>query len=154
MSRRGEYHDVAGVLAVAVEISADSHKAGVLTGSAAVGLQGAGGEACDGGQVLFEGLDDGHCALCLGYRGEGMQVAEFTPAERQHFCGRIEFHGAGAERNHAVGQGYVAALQLLDILCRRELFRADSENKSLNGARYEFFISPKFRRFALLSFAG
>ena len=44
-----------------------------------------------------------------------MHVRKRGPAQRKHFSGRVELHRAASERNHAVVQRNVAALQLLDV---------------------------------------
>ena len=50
-------------------------------------------------------------ALGVLDRGEGMQVAEFRPGNRDHFRGGVELHRARAERNHAVVERQIASLQ-------------------------------------------
>ena len=108
-------HYAPAAAAVGVQVAADGHQARILAGSTAVGLQGAAVKAGDDGQVVFEFADDLQGAFGLVGRGVRVQVAEFAPAERKHLHGRVELHGAAAQRNHGVGEGDVLALQHLDV---------------------------------------
>jgi len=40
---------------------------------------------------------------------------QLGPAQRSHGCSRVEFHGAGAQRNHRMCQGDILALQFFDV---------------------------------------
>ena len=44
-----------------------------------------------------------------------MNVGKLGPCHRSHFCGRIELHGARAERNHRAIQSNVALLQFAQV---------------------------------------
>ncbi len=44
-----------------------------------------------------------------------MYVAEFGPAQGQHFNGRIQLHGARSQGDHAMGEGKVFPVELVDV---------------------------------------
>ena len=54
-------------------------------------------------------------AFGLVQRGERVDAAEGGEAEREHFGGGVQLHGARAEGNHRVGQRDVFALQAFDV---------------------------------------
>jgi hypothetical protein len=54
-------------------------------------------------------------ALRLVARGEGVHAAEFRPGDRDHLAGRVQLHGAGAERDHRVVERQILVLQRLQV---------------------------------------
>ena len=57
--------------------------------------------------------------LCIArnlfYRDKRMDFIKLRPAQRHHFRGGIQFHGAGTQRNHAVVQRQIFVFQQRDI---------------------------------------
>lgn len=96
-------------------IGTDYHKSGVFAGCARVGLQRRGGKPRDGGKVFLQFANHLHVPLGLIGGSERVHVGELGHAQRHHRGGRVELHGARAERNHTVGHGYVAHFKFLDV---------------------------------------
>ncbi len=107
--------DIAVFRAAAGVIGADRQQPGVFTLGAGIGLQRYGGKAGALGQPALQIGEQLRIPGGLLRWSERMQIGEFRPADRQHFRAGVEFHGAGAEWNHAVHQAEVAALQALEI---------------------------------------
>ncbi len=81
-------------------IGADGEQSGIFALAAGIGLQADGVEAGDLRQPAFQFADHGAIACRMAGRREGMQIGDARPAHRHHLGGRIELHGAGAERDH------------------------------------------------------
>src|ERR1051325_8919180 len=81
-------------------ISSNDQENGVFAWRAGVGLERNPREASDFGEPIFELVKKGLITPRLFQWREGMKLAEFGPAYREHFGAGIEFHRAGAERNH------------------------------------------------------
>ena len=64
---------------------------------------------------LFQLLKQGLVAARLAQRGERMEAAELRPGDRQHLRRRVQFHRAGAERDHRSRQRQVARLQPFEV---------------------------------------
>jgi hypothetical protein len=46
----------------------------------------------------------GYDALCMQPNSGRVQFGKFRPGNRDHFCRGVEFHGAGAQRDHRLIQ--------------------------------------------------
>ncbi len=94
MCRGGDQHHIAEGLVPAFMIFADHQQSGIFTCRAGIGLEGyflhTGGGFQENRQVMEQLV----VALGLIEWHEGVQVAELGPAHRQHFNGRVQFHGA------------------------------------------------------------
>ena len=103
--------DRAEVFTAGMVPGADRHQAGVFALGAGIGLQADGGKTADFGQPAFEQAE--HLAVPGGLvgRSEGMQLGEFRPGDGDHLGGRVELHGAGAERDHRSGERKILGLQ-------------------------------------------
>ena len=113
--RRGDQDDVAVALAPALVVGADDHQPCVFARGARIGLQRAGGQSGDRGQVGGQPVDQ--FAVAFGLVGGSERVHVLEPGERQGLhegCG-VEFHGAGAERDHRICQRDVAQLEAFDV---------------------------------------
>jgi hypothetical protein len=75
-------------------VAADRHQAGVLALGAGVGLHADGVEAGDLAQLGGEAFDHLEVAGGLIGRGEGVDVGELGPGDRDHLAGGVELHGA------------------------------------------------------------
>ena len=73
---------------------------GVFALCAGVGLERNGVVAGGFCQHGFEFVKHFAVAFGLFERGEGVDVAELAPGDGHHFAGGVQFHRAGAERNH------------------------------------------------------
>ena len=92
--------DVALAVAAAFVVGADGKQTGVFALCAGVGLERDGVIAGGFCQHGFEFVKHFAVAFGLFERGEGVDVAELAPGDGHHFAGGVQFHGAGAERNH------------------------------------------------------
>ncbi len=111
----GDEADVAVALTVGVVIGADGEEAGEFALGAGVGLERDGVEAGAFGEPGFELGEEGAVALGLRGGGEGVEGVDVGPAEGEHFSGGVEFHGAGAEGDHAAVQGDVFVLEVAEV---------------------------------------
>jgi hypothetical protein len=96
----GDEADAASGLAAGGVIFLNDKEAGVFALRAGIGLEGTSGQAADFREPLFQLPEKNLVAARLRERGEGMQLGEGRPGNGQHFGGAIQFHGAGAERDH------------------------------------------------------
>ena len=120
--RAGRYQaDGAMPFAASLMVAPDGQQTGILTLRAGVGLQRDGRETGDVGECRFQLLEQLRVALRLLAWCERMQLAEFGPRHRIHLGGRVELHGATAERNHRVHERQVLRLELLDVAQHRRL---------------------------------
>ena len=83
----------------------------VLALGARVRLQGDRGEAGDLAEPALEVGEQLVVAAGLLGGGEGVELPELGPGDRDHLRRRVELHRAGAERDHRVGEREVARLQ-------------------------------------------
>src|SRR5471030_1224271 len=113
--RRWNQADVAMAFAARFVVSLDDQQAGVLALRTGVGLQRHGRVAGQCAQHLFE-LGD-HFAVADGLRvwRERVDVGELGPGDRDHFAGRVQLHGAGAERDHGAVQRQVFVRQAAQV---------------------------------------
>ena len=120
--RRGrDQADVAGALAAGPVVAADRQQAGQLALGAGVRLDGDLVVAGDLGQPLLELLDEVPVADRVLGRRERVQVGEARQRHRLHLGGRVELHGARAERDHAAVQRVVARRQPAQVAQHRGL---------------------------------
>ncbi|MNH04525.1 hypothetical protein D3C79_638220 [compost metagenome] len=99
----------------AVVIAGDGHEAGVFTLGTRVGLHADGIETGNGAQPSLQLVDHRLVAHGLAGWGEGVELGEAGPGDRDHLAGGVEFHGARAQRDHRLVQRQVLVLQLLEI---------------------------------------
>ena len=90
----GDEADGAVLVTARVVVGADDEQSGVFALRTGIGLERDGGEARDFGEPRFELTEEFAVAGGMLDRGEGMQVAEFGPGDRNHFSGSVELHGA------------------------------------------------------------
>ena len=126
--RGGDQDDVAVPLPLGLVVGADDHQPCVFARGARIGLQRAGGQSGDRGQVAFERGDQLHVTFGLFDGCEGVHVLE--PGQRQglHECRRVEFHRARPQRDHRVGQRDVAVFQPLDVAHQRAFAAVRAED--------------------------
>ena len=113
--RRGDQAHLAMRLAARGVIGADREQPGIFALRAGIRLQRDRVIAGDVAQPLLEPREQRVIALGLLGGRERMQVAELRPGQRDHFRGRIELHGAGAERNHRAVEREVAIAELAHV---------------------------------------
>ena len=66
-----------------------------------------------------------------------MEATELRPCDRQHLCRGVEFHRAGAQRDHRVHEREIPPLQAVEIaqhLVLRVIPVEDGVGKVLRGA--------------------
>ncbi len=113
--RRRDQAHVAVVVAAAQVVRANRQQPGELALRAGVGLDRHGGIAGDLGEPRLERLDElDHPGGVLGGH-ERVQVGEPRPADGLHLGGRVELHGARAERDHAAVERVVAVAELAQV---------------------------------------
>ena len=139
--RRGDQADVAVAFALRFVEGANRQQAGVLALRAGIGLQAdarvAGGFAEPGAQL---GVELGIALQLLGRR-EGMDVRELGPGDRDHLAGRVELHGAAAQRDHAAVEREVLVRQAADVAQHRGLALVGVEHRMRQeGARAAQFL--------------
>ena len=115
MGRGRNQADVALPFATALVILADRHESSVFALGTGVGLHADRVETGDRAEPGLQLLDHQLVTLGLTARDKRMQIGELSPGDRNHLAGGVEFHGAGAERDHRLIQRQVLVLQLLEI---------------------------------------
>ncbi len=120
---RGRRDQADGALLVAVRpvVGADGQQAGELTLGAGVRLDGDLVVAGHLAETFLQLVDEREVALGLLHRREGVQLTEFGPGHRLHLGGRVELHGAGAQRDHAAVQRVVLVRELAQVAQHRGL---------------------------------
>src|SRR6185369_8888095 len=88
-------------------------------------------EAGDLGEVALELGEDLLVALRLLARREGVEPVERGPRDRDHLARGVQLHRARAERDHAVREREVAALELLYVAEHRGLGVVAPEDRVL-----------------------
>jgi hypothetical protein len=78
-------------------------------------LQRDGVKAGDGLELVFEFVEQRSVTGRLFARRERVHLGELRPGDRQHGRGRIELHGAAAERDHRLIERQITVLQALEI---------------------------------------
>jgi hypothetical protein len=91
------------MIALGFVVSPDHHQAGIFALGARVRLQRDAGEAGHFAQPAGQVGKDLLVTLGLSCRGKRMQPADFRPGDRHHLGRGVQFHGAGTQRDHAVG---------------------------------------------------
>ena len=115
VGRRRNQADIPCPLLAALVIFADRQQPGVLALSAGVGLHANRIEPGNRAQPALKLFDHQGVADRLLPGHEGMQIGELRPGDRDHFAGGVEFHGAGAQRDHRLVERQILGLQLLEI---------------------------------------
>ena len=103
--------DVAMRLAARCVILANGEQSGVFALRSGVRLQRNRGESGDFREPIFQLLAHFAVASRLVVRRERMQLRKFRPRNWKHLGGRVQFHGAGTERNHRSGERKIARFQ-------------------------------------------
>ena len=119
--RRRDDADGALVVATAAVVVADGEQAGELTLRAGVGLQRHLVVAGDLRQPVLERVGQLGVSTGLVGRRERVQRCEAGLADRLHLRGRVQLHGAGAERDHRAVECEVAVGQQPQVAQHRGL---------------------------------
>ena len=107
--------DLAVRFTAAGVVAGNRHQAGVFALGAGVRLHADGVEAGHRLQPFGEAGDHFVVAGDLLARGKRVDAAEFRPGDRDHFAGRVQLHGARAERDHRMVERQVLVLQRLQV---------------------------------------
>ena len=78
-------------------------------------MQGNAGKPGDFGEPIFQQAKHRAVALALVGWHERMNVSNFRPAQRHHFRGGIELHGAGAQGDHRLVEREILGFQPLEV---------------------------------------
>ena len=114
--------DVALVVAVGAVVRADGEQAGELALRTGVGLEGHRVVAGDLGEPLLQLADERRGSRRPARAGaKGWMLRELRPGDRLHLGGRVELHGAGAQRDHAAVQRVVAVGEPAQVAQHRGL---------------------------------
>ena len=120
--RRGRDQDGLALGLSAIDlVPANGQQTRQLTLRARVGLNGHRGVAGDLRQPGFELLDQLVPALRLVLRGQRVDVGELGPGNGLHLRGRVELHGARAQRNHGAIQRQILVRELAQPTHQRRL---------------------------------
>ena len=115
MSRLRDQTDSAVPFTFAFLIAADSHQPGIFPLCAGVRLHAhgviTGQQHQPAGELFYHHM----IALRLFRRAERVHIAEFRPGNRDHLRCRIQFHGAGTERDHRLIQRQVFTGQAVQV---------------------------------------
>jgi len=82
--------------------------------------------------VLQIGDHAGVAEVLVGW-GEGMRIGDGGPTKRGKFRGGVEFHGAGTERNHGMGEGEVLGGEAADVTEELVLIPVGGKDRVLKG---------------------
>ena len=96
--------DVAVALPAGRVVVGDGEQTGVLALRTGVGLQGDRVVSGDRGQPLLQIGDQSAHSGCVPGRRERVLARELRPGDGFHLGGGVEFHGAGAQRDHGAVQ--------------------------------------------------
>ncbi|MNE25737.1 hypothetical protein D3C80_1190740 [compost metagenome] len=102
-------------IAIGEVVVADGQKAGIFPLRAGIRLHGEGVITRDRAQLFGKIVDHLLVAKRLIGRYEGMDVGKFRPGDRQHFRRGVQFHGAGAERDHRAVKRQIAVRKTADV---------------------------------------
>ncbi len=102
-------------LALAGMIGANHEQAGELALRPGIGLERNPGKACNLGEPLLQLLENDLVAARLAKRSIRMNAAKLRPGDGGHFHRGVQFHRAGAKRDHGSGEREVARFQALKI---------------------------------------
>ena len=121
VGRRGDQAHIALALAAGLLPGLDHEQAGIFPLAAGVGLEADAGVARGLGEPFAE-LPLEHCiALALVGGGEGMDVCELRPRDRDHLARGVELHRATAERDHRAVEREIAVGERPDVAEHRRL---------------------------------
>mmetsp|Transcript_2617 Transcript_2617/g.7893 ORF Transcript_2617/g.7893 Transcript_2617/m.7893 type:complete len:987 (-) Transcript_2617:315-3275(-) len=135
VGRNGDDADVPVSVIAGPMVLPDGHETGVLTGGPAIGLQGDGIKAGDGGKLSGKVLEHLLVSLGLIKWHVRMEVGELGPSDGEHLRGGIELHRARSERDHRVRQRQIHVLELLQVAKHLVLGVARVENRVLHELR-------------------
>ena len=113
--RSRDEKDVSMALSLTAEVLTDDYQTGIFAGSAGGRLEGTSVKAGDGAELLFEFLHDRLVTDDLIFRREGMDIHCLRERDRYHRCRWVEFHRTRAQRNHRCREGYILAVEALEI---------------------------------------
>ncbi len=111
----GNQTDVAMRLLAIFEVGANDEQSGEFALRTGVRLQRHSAEAGDFREPLFQFRKELLITARLRERRKRMNASKLRPRDRIHFGGRVEFHGAGPERDHALIETEILRLQLADV---------------------------------------
>ncbi|MNE10052.1 hypothetical protein D3C80_1027490 [compost metagenome] len=113
--RAWDQADITMTFVAAFVVMTNRQQAGVLALCAGVWLH---AECVITGQLhqpVGELVDHLMIPFRLFCRAERVQLREFRPGNRNHFCGGVQLHGAGTQRDHRLIQRQIFALQRVHI---------------------------------------
>mgnify|MGYP003693927787 CR=1 FL=1 len=97
-------------------IGADREQPGIFALRAGIRLQRDRVIAGDVAQPFFQPREQRVIAAWPARAGaNGCRAAELRPGQRDHFRGRVQLHGAGAERDHRAVEREVAVTELAHV---------------------------------------
>ena len=120
-------------LAARLVIGADREQPGIFALRAGIRLQRDRVIAGDVAQPFFQPGKQRVIAAGLIGRRERMQAAELGPGQRDHLGGRVQLHGAGAERDHRAVEREVAVGELAHV----------AQQLGLGAVRVEYRVGEK-----------
>lgn len=115
VGRDGDQANVTLGVTTALVVGTNGTETGILSLGTRVGLERDIIETGDLGQVATELLEHDLVALGLVIGSEGVDVAELGPGDGDHLGGGVQLHGAGAERDHRVGEREILVLEAVDV---------------------------------------
>lgn len=115
VSRDGDQDNVAVSLVVSLLVLTDGQETSVFSLRTSVGLQRDGVEASDISQLALKVVEHLLVTFSLVNRNEGVNAVEFGPSDGDHFSSGVQFHGAGAQRNHRMHETQVLVVQAEDV---------------------------------------
>ncbi len=107
--------DVTMGAAIGEVIVTDGEKPCIFPLRTGIRLHGEGIITGDRAQLFGEIVDHFLVTERLIGRHEGMDVGKFRPGDRQHFRCRVQFHGAGTERDHRAVERQIAVRKAADV---------------------------------------
>ena len=115
VGRRGDQADVSVALASILVVRPHRQQARVLALCARVGLQRRRDKTADLSEPLFEFSEERGVTSRLIQGGEWMEAGHLRPRHTRNLAGRVQFHRARAERDHAHFQREVTRLQPVQV---------------------------------------
>ncbi len=103
------------LISPALVVCINNQQSGIFARGTGVRLEGHCRKAGYLAEVFTKIVDQFGIAFGLIFRYKWMQGTKFGPAEREHFCSSIEFHGTGAEWDHGTVKCKVPVLKLFHV---------------------------------------
>mmetsp|Transcript_25785 Transcript_25785/g.74614 ORF Transcript_25785/g.74614 Transcript_25785/m.74614 type:complete len:245 (+) Transcript_25785:1208-1942(+) len=133
VGRLGDKTDVTMTLTLGLEVTLDGEQAGILARRTRIRLCADGGEACDLGQIFVKVFNELVVTLNLLVGSKGMNVTKSRPCHGDHLASGVEFHCAGAKRNHGMIERQVTVLKGLEVAKHLCLGMVDAEDGMLQN---------------------